>query len=224
MICIPLPFLFKNEAHLVVLHSSAADLAKQISKGIKIIAYMDSGARNLFTQKAVNYSQRLEGSGRSGDGLAVMVETMKSLARPAWPVAWQELPALQPVWWMEPKNNQSLGRCQKIYEVSGNSTRLTNTWRIPDSSPCRLKLYDNSTKIRKKAVSRPGRALRPTSWLHGKSRNWKDLQELKAKFTQIIHSGQAPLSRRCRNWSRKRPTPRVEKDGRLHPRIFQKNF
>jgi TRAP-type C4-dicarboxylate transport system, periplasmic component len=52
-----LPFLFKNEAHFwwFLEQPPAVELAKQMeAKGIKIIAYMDSGARNLFTQKAVN--------------------------------------------------------------------------------------------------------------------------------------------------------------------------
>src|SRR5437764_14576196 len=51
-----LPFLFKNEAHFwwFLAQPQAAELAKQMEdKGIKIIAYMDSGSRNFFTQKPV---------------------------------------------------------------------------------------------------------------------------------------------------------------------------
>src|SRR5213083_3542853 len=51
-----LPFLFKNEQHFwwFLAQPQAAEMAQQLeAKGIKIIAYMDSGARNFFTQKAV---------------------------------------------------------------------------------------------------------------------------------------------------------------------------
>src|SRR3954449_7860095 len=46
-----LQFLFKNEAHFwwFLEQQPAIDLAQQMeAKGVKIIAYMDSGARNLF--------------------------------------------------------------------------------------------------------------------------------------------------------------------------------
>src|SRR3954467_11504896 len=59
-----LPFLFKNEAQFwwFLAQQPAADLAMQMeAKGIKIIAYMDSGARNLFTQKAVNTPNDMKG-------------------------------------------------------------------------------------------------------------------------------------------------------------------
>src|SRR6185312_15720343 len=51
-----LPFLFKNEAHFwwFLAQPQAAELAQQLeAKGIKVIAYMDSGARNFFAQKAI---------------------------------------------------------------------------------------------------------------------------------------------------------------------------
>src|SRR4051812_2103738 len=77
-----LPFLFKNEAHFwwFLAQPEAAALAKQMEdKGLKIIGYIDSGARNLFTQKAVNTPNDLKGQKIRVMASPVMVETMKSL-------------------------------------------------------------------------------------------------------------------------------------------------
>jgi len=89
-----LPFLFKNEAHFwwFLAQPQAAELAKQMEdKGIKIIAYMDSGSRNFFTQKAVRTPDDLKGQKIRVMASPVMVNTMKALGATGVPVAWAEL-------------------------------------------------------------------------------------------------------------------------------------
>src|SRR3954465_13749106 len=59
-----LPFLFKNEQHFwwFLAQPEAAAVAKPLEeKGIKVLAYMDSGSRNFFTQKAVRTPDDLKG-------------------------------------------------------------------------------------------------------------------------------------------------------------------
>src|SRR2546429_9293869 len=59
-----LPFIFKNEAHFwwYLAQPEAENFVKPLeAKGIKKIAYIDSGSRNLFTQKAVRTPADMKG-------------------------------------------------------------------------------------------------------------------------------------------------------------------
>jgi len=191
-----LPFLFKNEAHFwwFLAQQPAVDLAKQMeAKGIKIIAYMDSGARNLFTQKAVNTPSDLKGQKIRVMASPVMVETMKSLGATGVPVAWAELyTALQTGVVDGAENNHPSVVAKKFYEVSKFYT-LDEHMRIPDLIAMSMKLYDQLNEDQKKAVLEAG--ARTQAYMRGawKISELKDLQELKAKFTQIITPDKAPF-------------------------------
>jgi tripartite ATP-independent transporter DctP family solute receptor len=191
-----LPFLFKNEAHFwwFLEQQPAVDLAKQMeAKGIKIIAYMDSGARNLFTQKAVNNPGDLKGQKIRVMASPVMVETMKSLGATGVPVAWAELyTALQTGVVDGAENNHPSVVAKKFYEVSKYYT-LDEHMRIPDLIAMSMKLYDQLNDDQKKAVLEAG--ARTQAYMRGawKISELKDLQELKAKFTQIITPDKAPF-------------------------------
>jgi tripartite ATP-independent transporter DctP family solute receptor len=191
-----LPFLFKNETHFwwFLEQPPAVDLAKQMeTKGIKIIAYMDSGARNLFTQKAVNTPNDLKGQKIRVMASPVMVETMKSLGATGVPVAWAELyTALQTGVVDGAENNHPSVVAKKFYEVSKFYT-LDEHMRIPDVIAMSMKLYDQLNEDQKKAVLEAG--ARTQAYMRGawKISELKDLQELKAKFTQIITPDKAPF-------------------------------
>jgi len=191
-----LPFLFKNETHFwwFLEQQPAADLAKQMeTKGIKIIAYMDSGARNLFTQKAVNTPNDLKGQKIRVMASPVMVETMKSLGATGVPVAWAELyTALQTGVVDGAENNHPSVVAKKFYEVSKFYT-LDEHMRIPDVIAMSMKLYGQLNDDQKKAVLEAG--ARTQAYMRGawKISELKDLQELKAKFTQIITPDKAPF-------------------------------
>lgn len=191
-----LPFLFKNEAHFwwFLAQQPALDLAKQMeAKGVKIIAYMDSGARNLFTQKAVNTPNDLKGQKIRVMASPVMVETMKSLGATGVPVAWAELyTALQTGVVDGAENNHPSVVAKKFYEVSKFYT-LDEHMRIPDVIAMSMKLYDQLNEDQKKAVLEAG--ARTQAYMRGawKISELKDLQELKAKFTQIITPDKAPF-------------------------------
>ena len=191
-----LPFLFKNEAQFwwFLEQQPAIDLAKQMeAKGIKIIAYMDSGARNLFTQKAVNTPNDLKGQKIRVMASPVMVETMKSLGATGVPVAWAELyTALQTGVVDGAENNHPSVVAKKFYEVSKYYT-LDEHMRIPDLIAMSVKLYDQLNEDQKKAVLEAG--ARTQAYMRGawKISELKDLQELKAKFTQIITPDKGPF-------------------------------
>ena len=89
-----LPFIFKNEAHFwwYLAQPEAESFVKALEeKGVKKIAYLDSGSRNLFTQKAVRSPADLKGQKIRVMASPVMVKTMEALGATGVPVAWAEL-------------------------------------------------------------------------------------------------------------------------------------
>src|SRR5829696_7469841 len=191
-----LPFLFKNESHFwwFLEQQPAADLAKQMeSKGIKIIAYMDSGARNLFTQKAVNNPGDLKGQKIRVMASPVMVETMKSLGATGVPVAWAELyTALQTGVVDGAENNHPSVVAKKFYEVS-KFYSLDEHMRIPDLLLVSMKLWNQLNDEQKTAVAEAGQ--RAQAYMRGawKISETKDLQQLNSNFTEIISPDKAPF-------------------------------
>src|SRR5215213_6037906 len=191
-----LPFLFKNEAHFwwVLEQPPAAELAAQMeAKGIKIIAYMDSGARNLFTQKAVNNPADLKGQKIRVMASPVMVETMKSLGATGVPVAWAELyTALQTGVVDGAENNHPSVVAKKFYEVS-KFYSLDEHMRIPDVIAMSMKLWNQLKPEQQQAVLDAG--ARTQAYMRGawKISEVKDLQALKSNFTEIITPDKAPF-------------------------------
>jgi TRAP-type C4-dicarboxylate transport system substrate-binding protein len=123
----------------------------------------------------------------------VMVETMKSLGATGVPVAWAELyTALQTGVVDGAENNHPSVVAKKFYEVSKYYT-LDEHMRIPDLIAMSMKLYDQLNDDQKKAVLEAG--ARTQAYMRGawKISELKDLQELKAKFTQIITPDKAPF-------------------------------
>src|SRR5215216_7249385 len=89
-----LPFLFKNEAHFwwFLAQPQAEEFVKALEdKGLKKIGYIDSGSRNLFTQKPVRTPADLRGQKIRVMASPVMVKTMEALGATGVPVAWAEL-------------------------------------------------------------------------------------------------------------------------------------
>src|SRR3954463_6776568 len=191
-----LPFLFQNESHfwLFLEKPPAADLAKQMeAKGIKIIAYMDSGARNLFTQKAVKTPDDLKGQKIRVMASPVMVQTMKSLGATGVPVAWAELyTALQTGVVDGAENNHPSVVAKKFYEVS-KFYSLDEHMRIPDLLIVSMKLWNQLNDEQKSAVAEAGQ--RAQAYMRGawKISELKDLQQLKSNFTEIISPDKTPF-------------------------------
>ena len=191
-----LPFLFKNAAHFwwFLAQPEAAALAKPLEeKGIKVLGYLDSGARNFFTDKEVKTPDDLKGAKIRVMASPVMVNTMKALGATGVPVAWSELyTALQTGVVDGAENNHPSVVAKKFYEVSKYYT-LDEHMRIPDVLAMSMKLYNSLTPEQKKAVEEAGQRMQ--AYMRGA---WhvsevKDLAELKGKFKGINTVDKAPF-------------------------------
>jgi tripartite ATP-independent transporter DctP family solute receptor len=191
-----LPFLFKNEAHFwwFLAQPEAAALAKPLEdKGIKVLGYLDSGARNFFTQKAIRTPDDLKGQKIRVMASPVMVNTMKAMGATGVPVAWAELyTALQTGVVDGAENNHPSVVAKKFYEVSKFYT-LDEHMRIPDMLIMSMKLWTSLSDEQKKAVTEAGQ--RAQAYMRGawKISEVKDLQALKSNFTEIITPDKAPF-------------------------------
>ena len=191
-----LPFLFKNEAHFwwFLAQPEAAALAKPLEdKGIKVLGYIDSGSRNFFTQKPIRTPDDLKGQKIRVMASPVMVSTMKAMGATGVPVAWAELyTALQTGVVDGAENNHPSVVAKKFYEVSKFYT-LDEHMRIPDLLIMSMKLWNSLNDEQKKAVTEAGQ--RTQAFMRGawKISETKDLQALKANFTEIITPDKAPF-------------------------------
>ena len=191
-----LPFIFKNESHFwwALAQPQVEELVKQLeAKGLKKIAYIDSGSRNLFTQVAVKSPADLKGQKIRVMASPVMVKTMEALGATGVPVAWAELyTALQTGVVDGAENNHPSVVAKKFYEVSKFYT-LDEHMRIPDLLVVSMKFFDSLNAQQKAAVMQAGaltQAYMRGAW---KISEVKDLADLKAKFTQIIEPNKQPF-------------------------------
>jgi tripartite ATP-independent transporter DctP family solute receptor len=191
-----LPFLFKNEAHFwwFLAQPQAAEIAKQLEdKGMKVLAYLDSGSRNFFTQKAVRSPDDLKGQKIRVMASPVMVKTMEAMGATGVPVAWAELyTALQTGVVDGAENNHPSVVAKKFYEVS-KFYSLDEHMRIPDLLLVSMKLWNQLNDEQKKALEEAGH--RAQAYMRGawKISELKDLQQLKSNFTEIISPDKAPF-------------------------------
>ena len=191
-----LPFIFKNEAHFwwYLAQPQAEEFVKALEeKGLKKIGYIDSGSRNLFTQKAVKSPADLKGQKIRVMASPVMVKTMEALGATGVPVAWAELyTALQTGVVDGAENNHPSVVAKKFYEVSKYYT-LDEHMRIPDLLVVSMKFYSSLNDQQKAAVMQAGaltQAYMRGAWKISEN---KDLADLKAKFTQIIEVDKQPF-------------------------------
>ena len=191
-----LPFLFKNEAHFwwFLAQPPAEELARLLEdKGMKVLGYLDSGSRNFFTQRPVRSPDDLKGQKIRVMASPVMVKTMQAMGATGVPVAWAELyTALQTGVVDGAENNHPSVVAKKFYEVSKYYS-LDEHMRIPDVLAMSMKLWNQLNDDQKKAVLEAG--ARTQAYMRGawKISEVKDLEALKAKFTEIITPDKAPF-------------------------------
>src|SRR2546430_12196129 len=191
-----LPFIFKNEAHFwwYLAQPEAENFVKPLeAKGIKKIAYIDSGSRNLFTQKAVRTPADMKGQKIRVMASPVMVKTMEALGATGVPVAWAEVyTALQTGVVDGAENNHPSVVAKKFYEVS-KFYSLDEHMRIPDVIAMSTKLWNQLKPEQQQAVLEAG--ARTQAYMRGawKISEVKDLAALKSNFTEIITPDKAPF-------------------------------
>ena len=86
-----LPYLFRNEQHFWWFLSTpeAAALVKPLeAKGIKVLGYIDSGARNFFGDKAIRSPADLKGEKVRVMASPVAVGMIQAMGGTGVPVAW----------------------------------------------------------------------------------------------------------------------------------------
>ena len=191
-----LPYIFKNEQHFwwFLGQPEAEAFVKPLEeKGIKKLAYMDSGARNYYTQKAVRTPADLKGQKIRVMASPVAVKSMESMGATGVPVAWAELyTALQTGVVDGAENNHPSVMAKKFYEVTKFYT-LDEHMRIPDLLVVSTKFFDSLNAQQKAAVVQAGaltQAYMRGAWKISEN---KDLADLKAKFTQIIEPNKQPF-------------------------------
>jgi tripartite ATP-independent periplasmic transporter solute receptor, DctP family len=218
-----LPFLFKNEAHFwwFLAQPEAAALAKPLEdKGIKIIAYIDSGARNFFAQKAIRSPDDMKGVKVRVMASPVMISTMKALGATGVPVAWAELyTALQTGVVDGAENNHPSVVAKKFYEVSKYYT-LDEHMRIPDAMIMSMKLWNQLNDDQKKAVLE-ARTASPSLYAWRVARvGGEGSPGAQGQVHRDSHSGQNAVREGCfRNGERRSEAARCREDDRLHSRL-----
>jgi tripartite ATP-independent transporter DctP family solute receptor len=191
-----LPYIFKNDDHYWYCIQSP-EIEKFMSqlepKGIKVISWITSGARSLFTQKPVKTPEDLKGQKIRVMASPVMINTMNALGASGVPVAWGELyNALQTGVVDGAENNPPSLISMKFYEVSKYFT-LDEHMRIPDVNIVSTKVFKKLTEFQQECIMKA--ASEATQFMRGA---WyvsesASLKELGAKMSGIIKPDKQPF-------------------------------
>ena len=191
-----LPYLFKSKAHYwnYLTSDRAAAFVKPLEKkGIKVLGYIDSGARSFFTQKPIRTVADVKGQKIRVIGSPVAVATIGAMGGTGVPVAWGELyNALQTGVVDGAENNHPSVLSMKFYEVSKFYT-LDEHARIPDILIMSLKTYNSLPADQQQAIEQAGReaeAFMRGAWTVSEV---TALAQLKSKFTEIIEVDKKPF-------------------------------
>ena len=191
-----LPYLFRNEQHFWWFLSTpeAAALVKPLeAKGIKVLGYIDSGARNFFGDKAIRSPADLKGEKVRVMASPVAVGMIQAMGGTGVPVAWSELyTALQTGVVDGAENNNPSILTKKFYEVSKFYT-IDEHARIPDLMIMSMKLYDRLDDKQKAAVVEAGHLAQ--AYMRGawKVADQTSFDELQSKFKEIITPDKQPF-------------------------------
>jgi tripartite ATP-independent transporter DctP family solute receptor len=154
-----LPYIFKSDDHywFVLNSAKAAEFMRQLEpKGMRVVSWITSGARNFFTQKPVRTAADLKGQKIRVMASPVMINTMKALGASGVPVAWGELyTALQTGVVDGAENNHPSVISMKFFEVSKYYS-LDEHMRIPDVNVVSTKVLDKLTKAQQAAIVKAG--------------------------------------------------------------------
>jgi tripartite ATP-independent transporter DctP family solute receptor len=191
-----LPYLFRNERHFWWFLSTpeAAALVEPLeAKGIKVLGYIDSGARNFFGDKPIKTPADLDGQKVRVMASPVAAGMMKVMGGTGVPVSWSELyTALQTGVVDGAENNNPSILTKKFYEVSKYYT-VDEHARIPDLMIMSMKLYNRLDDQQKAAVVESGHLAQ--AYMRGA---WKisdqvAFAELQSKFKEVIEPDKQPF-------------------------------
>ena len=191
-----LPYLFKSADHYWDYLNSerALDFVKPLEdKGIVVLGWIDSGARNFFTDAPVRSVEDLQGKKIRVMASPVQVKTIEAMGGTGVPVAWGELyNALQTGVVDGAENNHPSVVTMKFYEVSDYYT-LDEHARIPDALLMSKLVYDKLSDEQQQAITQAGReaeAYMRGAWTMAEQ---SAMGELQGRFTEIIEVDKQPF-------------------------------
>jgi tripartite ATP-independent transporter DctP family solute receptor len=179
-----LPYIFKSGDHYWHVLSSPKTMEFMSvlePKGIKIVSWIDSGARSLFTQEPVRTPEDMKGMKIRVMASPVMINTMKALGANGVPVAWGELySALQTGVVDGAENNPPSVYSMKFNEVSKYYT-LDEHMRIPDLNIISKKVFDKLSDSQQAAIMKAGEeatAFMRGAWAISRQQSLAQLEKL----------------------------------------------
>lgn len=191
-----LPYLFKNADHYWdYLNSERAQEFVQPleDKGIKVLAFIDSGSRNFFSEEPIRSVEDVQGKKIRVMASPVQVKTIEAMGGTGVPVAWGELyNALQTGLVDGAENNHPSVVTMKFYEVSDYYT-LDEHARIPDMLLMSKSIYDRLSPEQQQAVEKAGdeaEAYMRGAWTMAEQSAMNELQD---RFTEIIEVDKQPF-------------------------------
>lgn len=191
-----LPYIFKSGDHYwhVLASAKTMEFMSMLEpKGIKVVSWIDSGARSLFTQKPVRTPEDMKGMKIRVMASPVMINTMKVLGANGVPVAWGELySALQTGVVDGAENNPPSVLSMKFYEVSKYFT-LDEHMRIPDVNIISAKVFNKLSKSQQAAILKAGEeatAFMRGAWAISRQQSLMQLEKL---LEEIIEPDKQPF-------------------------------
>lgn len=191
-----LPYIFKSGDHYwhVLTSAKTMEFMSMLEpKGIKVVSWIDSGARSLFTQKPVRTPEDMKGMKIRVMASPVMINTMKVLGANGVPVAWGELySALQTGVVDGAENNPPSVLSMKFYEVSKYFT-LDEHMRIPDVNIISAKVFNKLSESQQAAILKAGEeatAFMRGAWAISRQQSLMQLEKL---LEEIIEPDKQPF-------------------------------
>jgi tripartite ATP-independent transporter DctP family solute receptor len=191
-----LPYLFKSADHYWDYLNSdrAAAFVKPLEdKGIVVLGWIDSGARNFFSEEPIRTVDDVQGKKIRVMASPVQVKTIEAMGGTGVPIAWGELyNALQTGVVDGAENNHPSVVTMKFYEVSDYYT-LDEHARIPDALLMSKAVYDKLTPEQQQAIRQAGKeaeAYMRGAWAMAEQ---SAIQDLQSRFTEIIEVDKQPF-------------------------------
>ena len=191
-----LPYLFKSGDHYWdYLNSDRAQafVRPLEDKGIKVLAFIDSGSRNFFSEEPIRSVEDVEGKKIRVMASPVQVKTIEAMGGTGVPVAWGELyNALQTGVVDGAENNHPSVVTMKFYEVSDYYT-LDEHARIPDMLLMSKAIYDKLSPEQQQAIEKAGdeaEAYMRGAWTMAEQSAMTELQD---RFEEIIEVDKQPF-------------------------------
>jgi len=191
-----LPYLFKSADHYwdyLTSERGRGFVEPLEDKGIIVLAWIDSGARNFFSEQPIRSVEDVQGKKIRVMASPVQVKTIEAMGGTGVPVAWGELYNARQTGVVDgAENNHPSVVTMKFYEVSDYYT-LDEHARIPDALLMSKMVYDKLSEEQQQAIRQAGReaeAYMRGAWTMAEQ---SAMSELQGRFSEIIEPDKQPF-------------------------------